>query len=65
MSLLILIARAIISVPAFLEIFLKLSNVISKEALERADTERFDSHSELIRSLRLSNPSEDEQGSGV
>jgi hypothetical protein len=58
MSIAILIARAIVAMPQALKLFIQISNAISKEALERKDTERYIAHDELIHSLGLSDDAE-------
>jgi hypothetical protein len=57
MSLALLIARAIVAMPQALKLFIQISDAISKEALERKDTERHTAHHELIHSLGLSDDS--------
>jgi hypothetical protein len=59
----VLIARVILAAPSLLKLFIQISDEVSKQALKRKDTDRFESHSRLIGSLSLSdseaNPDED------
>jgi galactitol-specific phosphotransferase system IIC component len=62
MSLALLIARAIVAMPQVLKLFIQVSEAISKEARERADTQRHTAHRDLIDSLRLSDESDRKPG---